>query len=687
MPETPPSDPQPSTEAASPGKRRLRDEARRAGRRAGESLGRFDYQRPRNASAKYPHNIHPALVPGISIDEQRRRYSLGKTVFAVAGVLTVAFVIWGIASPESVSVVSGAAYGWATRNLGWLFNAVAIVVLVALLALSFSPYGKITLGKDGEKPEFSTFSWVAMLFAAGIGIGVLFFGPSEPLTYFVSPPPLTNEPETTEALHHSLAQTYFHWGFHAWAMYALVGGAVAYAAYRRGRTLLMSSIFRTLFGERHTDGFAGKLVDIFAIIATLFGTAAALGIAAMQIGTGVSIVSGAGELANNTLVIIILVLTVGFIISAVSGVSRGIRYLSSINIVLTVGIVALVLFLGPTLFLLNLLPSGMMQYLGSMFDMMSRSLSWGEETGEFQSAWTVYYWAWWISWSPFVGIFIARISRGRSIRQFLLGTILIPSTLLFVAYGVMGGTSMWMYREGYEGFSADMAPPEVFFTLLSHLPYVEWLPFVVILVLSIFFITSADSASVVMGMLTSRGDQAPRRWVVVFWGLVMSGIAVVMLLLGDATALEGLQQLVIVTAVPFAFVMILIVIAWFRDLRTDPFTLRHHYAETAVSNAVVEGVDKYGDDFALQVVETEPGEGAGADVDSEAEIYTGWYQRTDEDGEPMGYDYETGEWEDGWTPEDAAESSGAPGEDADSADSTDEPEDAAASAAGGSKRG
>jgi choline-glycine betaine transporter len=205
-----------------------------------------------------------------------------------------------------------------------------------------------------------------------------------------------------------------------------------------------------------------------------------------------------------------------------------------------------------------------------------------------------------------------------------------------------------------------MAPPEVFFTLLSHLPYVEWLPFVVILVLSIFFITSADSASVVMGMLTSRGDQAPRRWVVVFWGLVMSGIAVVMLLLGDATALEGLQQLVIVTAVPFAFVMILIVIAWFRDLRTDPFTLRHHYAETAVSNAVVEGVDKYGDDFALQVVETVPGEGAGADVDSEAEIYTGWYQRTDEDGEPVGYDYETGEWADGWTPEDAAESSGAP---------------------------
>src|SRR5699024_10910277 len=445
---------------------------------------------------------------------------------------------------------------------------------------------------------------------------------------------------------------YFHWGFHAWAMYALVGGAIAYAAYRRGRSLLLSSIFVTLFGKRQTEGFAGKLVDIFAIVATLFGTAAALGIAAMQIGTGVSIVSGAGPMTNAMLVVIILVLTLGFIISAVSGVSRGIRYLSSINIVLTVGIVGLVLFLGPTLFLFNLLPSALMEYFGSLFDMMGRSLSWGNETQEFQSVWTVYYWAWWISWSPFVGIFIARISRGRTIRQFLLGTIFIPSTLLFIAYGIMGGTSIWLYSQGAEGFSADMAPPEVFFTMLDALPNLGWLSVVSIAVLAIFFITSADSASVVMGMLTSRGDQAPRRWIVVFWGLVMSGIAVVMLLLGDATALEGLQQLVIVTAVPFAFIMLLAIVAWLRDLRTDPYTLRHTYAQTIMSNAVVDGVDRYGDDFALQVIETAPGQGAGAAVDAEDEDYTGWYQRTDEDGQPVGYDYETGEWEDGWTPPD-----------------------------------
>lgn len=622
------------------------DGRRRTRRRAKESLVKLDA-----LHRQYPHDIHPALVPGISIDEQRRRYGIDKMVFAVAGTLMIAFVVWGVISPGNVASVAEAAFLWTTDHAGWLFNAVAIVVLVSLLGLAMSSYGEIPLGKEGEAPEFSTFAWVAMLFAAGIGIAVLFFGPSEPLTYYINPPPLTNEAETPAAMHRAMAQTYYHWGFHAWAMYALVGGAIAYAAYRRGRPLLMSSIFRTLFGERHSSGFAGKLVDILAIVATLFGTAAALGIAAMQIGTGVTIVSGVGELTNTIVVIILLVLTVGFVISAVSGVARGIRYLSSINIVLTVFIVGVVLVLGPTLFLLNFVPSAQVEYLGSMFDMMGRSLSWGEATAEFQSTWTVYYWAWWISWSPFVGIFIARISRGRTIRQFILGTILIPSVMLFVAFGVMGGTSIWMYREGYDGMSADLAPPEVFFAVVDNMPYVQWLPYLIIVVLAIFFITSADSASVVMGILSTRGNLNPSPWVVVFWGLVMAGIAVVMLLLSDATALAGLQQLVIVTAVPFAVVMLLIIVAWIRDLRTDPYTLRHRYAETAMKNAVVQGVRRYGDDFTLTVREGRPEEGAGSGVDSTDDSYTEWYRRTNEHGEPVGYDYQSGEWADGYRAE------------------------------------
>ena len=617
----------------------------RTERRAGEILPNLDYSRP-----SYPHDIHPALVPGIGIDEQRRRYSVDKLVFGVAGTLAVGFVIWGIVDTASVSQVAGVAYGWTMSHLGWLFNAVATVVLISLLGLALSKYGRIPLGKDGERPEFSTFSWVAMLFAAGLGIGVMFWGPSEPLTYFLSPPPLTHEAESVEAVHRALAQTYYHWGFHAWAMYALVGGAVAYAAYRRGRTLLMSSIFQRLFGKKHSEGWAGQLVDIFAIIATLFGTAAALGIAALQIGAGVVIVSGASELTNTIILVIITVLSIGFVISAVSGVSRGIRYLSNINIVLTIGFTGLVFLLGPTLFLLNLLPSAVMEYVGSMFEMMARSASWGQETLDFQSSWTVYYWAWWISWSPFVGIFIARISRGRTIRQFILSVILIPSSLLFVAYGIMGGTAIWMYREGGLGVIDQVNPPEVLFSIVENLPLSEIMPVLIMCILAIFFITAADSASVVMGILTTRGSQNPPKLIVVFWGLVMAGIAVVMLLLGGDTALQGLQSLVIITAVPFAVVMLLIIIAWFRELRTDPYTLRRQYAENAVSRAVIDGVDRFDDDFRLQVVRAEPGEGAGADVDSTHAEYTEWYQRTDEHGDPVGYDFETGTWADGWEP-------------------------------------
>ena len=590
-------------------------------------------------------------MPGIAIDEQRRRYSVDKIVFGVAGALTVGFVIWGVIDPAGVGEVADAAYGWTMTHLGWLFNAVATVVLVSLLILAFSRYGKIPLGKDGEKPEFSTFSWVAMLFAAGLGIGVMFWGPSEPLTYFLTPPPRTNDPESVEAMHMALAQTYYHWGFHAWAMYALVGGAVAYAAYRRGRTLLMSSIFERLFGKKLTEGWAGQLVDIFAIIATLFGTAAALGIAVLQIGEGVVIVSGASELTNTVMILIIGVLSAGFVISAVSGVSRGIRYLSNINIVLTIGFAGMLFILGPTLFLLNLLPSAVMEYAASLFEMMARSASWGSDTLDFQSTWTVYYWAWWISWSPFVGIFIARISRGRTIRQFLLGVIGIPSSLLFVAYGIMGGTAISMYREGKLGELDSVNPAQVLFSMADNLPLSGALPVLIMVILAIFFITAADSASVVMGILTTRGSQNPPKLVVVFWGLVMGGIAVVMLLLGDETALEGLQSLVIITAVPFAFVMLMVIVAWVRELRTDPLTLRQQYAEVVVSNAVVDGVDRFDDDFSLQVVRAKPGEGAGADVDSTHEDYTEWYQRTDEEGEPVGFDFTTGEWADGWTPE------------------------------------
>ncbi len=619
------------------------DGAPAAGPDAGDNAG---------AVGVYPHDIHPGLVPGIGVDEQRHRFGLDWIVFSVTAVLIVAFVSWGVSAPDSVAAAASTAFGWAMTNAGWLLNLTAIAALGAMVYIGFSRFGRIKLGRDDEEPEFSRFSWVAMMFGAGIGVGIFFFGPSEPLAHYLSPPPETVEAGTPAALHQALAQSHFHWGLHAWAMYALVGGAIAYASYRRGRVPLLSSVFRTLFGARQTEGFAGRLVDIFAIIATLFGTAASLGLAAIQIGRGVEIVSGAGPLGNDGLIVVLAVLTAAFIVSAVSGVARGIRYLSNTNIVLTLGLILFVFITGPTLFLLNLLPSGVMQYAGEFFAMMGKSQSWGPETVEFQSWWTAFYWAWWIAWTPFVGVFLARISRGRTLREFVLVVMGVPTAILVFAFTVFGGAAIWMNRNGVAGIDGEASAESLLFALFDQLPLAGLTPFIVITVLSIFFITSADSASVVMGTMSSRGNPAPRSWVVVFWGLCMMGIAVVMLLTGGEDALSGLQNLTILIALPFSLVLLLMIVAFLKDLSTDPAAIRREFAVTALSNAVRRGIENHGDDFELSVRRAPEGRGAGADFDSTAEHVTEWYQRTDEEGNPVEYDYSTGTYADGWTAED-----------------------------------
>ncbi|GAB3752793.1 BCCT family transporter [Zhihengliuella somnathii] len=619
----------------------------------------MDAPRPTNSpittdDKNYPHDTHPGLVPGIAVDEQRVRYGTDKLVFGVAAVLIVGFIIWGIAATENLTTVSGIALSWVVTNTGWLFNVLVAVVLAFLIYLGLSRYGKIPLGRDGEKPEFKTFSWVAMMFSAGVGIGIFFFGPYEPLYYMMYPAPGAADPDTVEAMHKAMAQTLYHWGFHAWAIYAVVGAAVAYGAYRRGRVPLMSSIFTPLFGKDRINGWQGKTIDMLAIIATLFGTAASLGIGTLQIGRGVEIVTGIGDLGNGLLIGIIVVLTIGFILSAVSGVSKGIRWLSNINMTAALALAIFLFVAGPTLFLLNFLPSATFEYFRDFFSMMTLSGSWGEEAASFSEAWTVFYWAWWVSWAPFVGIFLARISRGRTLKEYIFATIGIPFLVAIVAFGIFGGTTMWMRANGNAAITADISPQDLLFEVLNALP-MDWLtPIVAMFCLAIFFITSADSASLVMGTLSQRGNPTPDKKVTVFWGLAMMGIAVVMLLIGGNEALSGLQNLIIVSALPFAVILLLMIVAFYKDLRTDPAVIRTQYAQVALENAVKTGIDEHGDDFALSVEKTPEGEGAGAEFDSEAEEVTEWYQRYDEDGNPVGYDYEAGEYDDGWTPETGA---------------------------------
>ncbi len=570
--------------------------------------------------------IHPALLPGIGVERTRTTFSTNWWVFALAGALVAAVIAWGIVGPESLSAAAGAGLGWVSGSFGWLFGLLTAVVFVYMMWLGFGRHRHIRLGQDDEKPEFSTSSWIAMLFSAGIGIGLLFFGPYEPMTHFLDLPPAFEgiEPGSNPAMHAALAQTLFHWGPVAWAYYALVGGAVAYAAYRKGRSPLISTLLEPIFGKR-TEGPLGAVVDSFAIIVTLFGTAVSLGIGALQIGRGVEIVAGLGPLGNGTIVGIIAILAVAFILSAVSGVKRGIRALSNVNMVVAGLLGAFVFVVGPTVFVLNLLQGTLMTSVAEFFPLLAQTAATGPDAQAFMDGWTTYYWAWWVSWTPFVGLFIARISRGRTLREFVTTVIVVPSAVCLVWFTVLGGTSMWM-EQTTGALSSAESPQDMLFALLTQLPAGTFTSIAAMVSIVIFFVTSADSASVVMAGLSQRGNPTPSRWTTITWGVALAAIASVLLVAGGSVALSGLQSLVIITALPFAAVLVMIMVAWTKDLNRDPLTLRRRYAREALVQGVRTGIEEHGDDFVVGVVRTEQDQGAGAWLDTGDPALTAWYQ-------------------------------------------------------------
>ena len=617
----------------------------------------------------YPHSIHPALVPGVSVEDQKVRYGIDKAIVGAVGAVIIGFVAWGVIAPQQVFDISSGALTWVMHNLGWIFNVLAIGMVLLLLVIALSRYGKIPLGLDGEKPEYGTASWAAMLFGAGIGIGIIFFGPFEPLTYYLSPRPgAPYDAGSIAAMKGAIAQSALHWGINAWAIYAIVGLAVAYISFRRGRVPLMSAIVAGLWGGDSSSP-ASRVIDALAIIATLFGTAASLGIGALQIARGVEIVGGLPPTGTALAMVIIGVLTLGTIASAVSGVARGIRWLSNINMALALVLAVFIFVVGPTVFLMNIIPGAITEYVGTLPDMLGANMSEGEDMQTFLSSWTTFYWAWWVSWAPFVGVFTAKISRGRTIRQFVLGVLLIPSSIIVLAFAVLGGTAIWLQRRASELDAAGNtvgiadssraiapdgtvdslpAPEEIFFAVVDQLPGAGIISAVVIVMLAILFITSADSASLVNSQLSQKGNPAPNRLITAFWALCMAGIAMVILLFGGQNALQGLQNLIVVSALPFAVVLVLMAIALVKELRNDPMTIREHYQEAAVENAVKAGVAEYGDHFALAIEPTAPDSeyATGGEFDSTAPEVTDWYVRTDEDGNPVDYDYELGAYVD-----------------------------------------
>ena len=611
----------------------------------GEIIYRDIRSKPRRIfdELTYPHGIHPALVPGVGVEDRKISFGTDKLVFVVTAALIVGFILWGILSTETLTNVSSEALSWVTSNAGWFFIVVSTVAVLFMLVIGFTRTGRIKLGRDDEAPEYSFFSWLAMLFAAGMGIGLMFYGAFEPMTYFEGGIPgfdHVSEPGGDAMVVYSLVQTAFHWALNPWAIYAVVGVSVAYGAYRRGRAPLISRIFTTLLGQRQVEGTLGKLIDVFAIFATLFGTAASLGFGAMQISQGLQITSGISPAGNNLAIIVICVLSVAFIVSAVSGVSRGIRYLSNTNLTLAFILALFVFILGPTVFVLSLIPSVFSTYISEYLFMTGQSAAWGPAAAEFSNTWTVYYWAWWMSWSPFVGMFIAKISRGRTIRQFVTVVLVVPASVCVLWFIVFGGAAMFYAQNGAD-LTVEDGAESMLFGLLDQLPLSGITSILAMLIIGIFFVTSADSASVVMGTMTQRGKPVPAKWIVIFWGLCLAGIAIVMLLVGGDNALAGMQNLVIVSALPFAVIMCGMMISLFKDLRKDPATLRSRFATAAVDKAISTGLAEHGDDFALQVEHAEGHRAAGQDFDSHDPSVTEWYRQTDEDGKEIDFEYQT----------------------------------------------
>ncbi|MGW7513998.1 BCCT family transporter [Streptomyces sp. NPDC054796] len=491
------------------------------------------------------------------------------------GVLVVAgVVLWAALGKGSFDSFTDGALNWVLGNFSWLFMIAANVFLVLCLMLALGRFGRLRLGKDDEEPEFDNLAWIAMMFSTGMGIGLMFYGVGEPLQHYADPPPFGDvAPRSGAAAQTGLEYALFHWTLHPWAIYGMGGLALAYATFRKGRGNRVSSVFVSLIGQRRADGWQGRVIDLLAVFATVFGTATSLGLGALQVAEGLHLSVGVPHTTTVELLVIV-VLGAAFVVSAFSGLHKGVKWLSSINIVLAALLMVFVFVAGPTVFLLDSIPATVGPYLQELLVTSSRTGAFGH--GDWLGTWTIFYWAWWLSWAPFVGTFLARISRGRTVREFLLGVLLVPSGASAVWFCVMGGTAIRLDSTGRADLAgeADNAEKSLFATL-EALPFQSVTSVLAILLVMMYFITSADSASLVMGSLTSRGALHPRTWLVVTWGVLMSAVAAVLLLAGG---LESLKSGTILVALPFVLVMLALCWALLKELREDPGAgpPRHH---------------------------------------------------------------------------------------------------------------
>ncbi|MFI7617296.1 BCCT family transporter [Nonomuraea terrae] len=494
-----------------------------------------------------------------------RRLGADLPLVGIAVGLLLAVLVWGTLFTESLTTAGDAALAWVVGNFGWLFVVAADFFLVLAVVLALSRFGRIRLGRDDDTPEFSNLAWTAMMFSSGMGIGLMFYGVAEPMTHLFSPPSgLGLRPGSPQAAQTAMEYSLFHWTLHPWAIYAVTGMALAYSTFRMGRGNRFSEAFTPLFGGRPRPA-VGRALDLLATVATAFGTATSLGLGALQVEYGLNELFGIS--GRGLEVVVIVVLTAGFVLSAATGVHHGVRILSTLNVYLVALLAAFIFVFGPTVAILNLIPASLGGYLNDLLPMASRTGAFVDK--QWLSNWTLFYWAWWVSWAPFVGAFIARISRGRTIREFVVGVLLIPSGASLLWFSISGGSAVWLQLTGAADFAGKLAEGSeaAMFALLDALPLSLLTTVITAVLVALYFITSADSASLVLGSLSTRGSLHPPRTLVVMWGVLVGAVALVLLLAGG---LQALQQATILVALPFVVVMLLLCLALVKELREDP---------------------------------------------------------------------------------------------------------------------
>nr|WP_036319970.1 BCCT family transporter [Microbacterium indicum] len=493
---------------------------------------------------------------------------------AISVILLVTVV--AIVFPDGTADVFSAVQGWIVRDLGWFYMLIIGAFVAFTLFIAISPLGSVKLGRDDDEPEFGIFSWFAMLFSAGMGIGLVFYGVGEPLTYATVQPNPTwaGEPvQDVPAL--AMAQTFVHWGLHPWAIYATIGLGIAFAIHRRGRPVSIRWALEPLFGSA-VKGWTGDVIDILAIFGTVFGVATSLGLGVNQISAGIEAIGIVDEVSRTMLVVLIVVITLLATLSVVSGVGAGIKWLSNINLSLAGLLIVSMLVLGPTVFLLRNFVQSLGVYLANVLNLTFDVQAYTGEAGqEFLGDWTIFYWGWWIAWAPFVGVFIARISRGRTVRQFVAGVLIVPTLVGMLWFSIMGGSALFrqFFGEGdLVGADGTVSAEGSLFQVLEGLPLGQILSVLAIIIVALFFITSSDSGSLVVDMLASGGHPNPPTWSRVLWSFLEGALAIALLLAGGLTTLQTGS---LITALPFSIVLILMCVALFRGLSYE-YRLSQH---------------------------------------------------------------------------------------------------------------